>query len=510
MNRGARLGVLGLAAGLVGCAVGPDFRPPDTTAPEAFMRPPTEAARQRAPKSGADLTEWWRSLRDAELDSLVSRAIESNIDLQIALTRLQAARTAEFVVIGASLPAAGATGGGGIGTGTDLTRGRTSSAFRSAENRTNYKKLSEAGGFDATWELDLFGKFQRELEAVTYDAEALADARNWTMVTVAADVARAYLDMRALQRALVVLQKNIEVAKGGLNLAQTRFKQGLTNEMDVALAQRQLATLQASMAPYEAQIAANQHVIAVLLGQFPEDLAKELAKPGALPALPARIPPGLPVELLRRRPDIRAAEHQLAAATARIGVATADLFPRVMLSGGLGAQGGSHASSAVPITLIGAAGPAIYWPVLDFGTLDARVDIADLAAHELLLNYRQTILIAVQQVDDAIASYAAQQDRLKNLDRALSAARDATKLATDRYDRGLTDFLNVIDAERQQFDIEEQYVAAQQAAAQQLITLYKALGGGWELHQFIPPIAQPQPAVIAAARRLLTPPAENH
>jgi outer membrane protein TolC len=164
----------------------------------------------------------------------------------------------------------------------------------------------------------------------------------------------------------------------------------------------------------------------------------------------------------------------------------------------------------VPITLIGAAGPAIYWPVLDFGTLDARVDIADLAAHELLLNYRQTILIAVQQVSDAIASYAAQQDRLKNLDRALSAARDATKLATDRYDRGLTDFLNVIDAERQQFDIEEQYVAAQQAAAQQLITLYKALGGGWELHQFIPPIAQPQPAVIAAARRLLTPPAENH
>jgi outer membrane protein TolC len=190
------------------------------------------------------------------------------------------------------------------------------------------------------------------------------------------------------------------------------------------------------MAPLEARIAASQRVIAVLLGQFPEDLAKELARLGKLPALPAQIPPGLPVDLLRRRPDIHAAERQLAAATARIGVATADLFPRVIVSGALGGQGGPLASKAVPITFIGAAGPAVYWPLLDFGTLDAIVDIAELQAHELFVNYKQTILTAVQQVDDAVAAYVAAQQRLRDLDRALAGARKAAKLATERYDRG--------------------------------------------------------------------------
>jgi NodT family efflux transporter outer membrane factor (OMF) lipoprotein len=500
------LGALGgLVLGLSGCAVGPDYHTPDIRLPDAFMPPLVQMAQKTARKPPADLVEWWRSLRDPELDLLVSRAIESNLDLEIALARLQAARTQEFVVIGNALPSAGGTGGAGIGTGTDLVVGRTSQLLRSAQNPTNLSRLSESGGFDAAWEVDVFGKFWRELEAATYDAEALADARDWILVTVAADVARAYLDMRALQRQLVVLRKNINVAKTSFDLAKTRFERGITNELDVALAQRYLATLQAGLAPLEAQVAASQHVIAVLLGQFPEELAKELASPGKLPALPPEIAPGLPIDLLRRRPDIHEAERQLAAATARIGVATADLFPRVILSGALGAQGGPHSSSAIPLTFIGAAGPSVYWPLLDFGTLDSIVNIAELQAHELLVNYKHTILTAVQQVDDAVASYGAAQQRLKDLDRALGAARRSTRLATEQYDRGLTDYLNVLDAERQEFDLEEQYVTTQQRAAEQLITLYKALGGGWELHQFIPPIRQPQPAIIAAARRLLSP-----
>jgi outer membrane protein TolC len=177
----------------------------------------------------------------------------------------------------------------------------------------------------------------------------------------------------------------------------------------------------------------------------------------------------------------------------------------VIVSGALGGQGGPSSSSAIPITFIGAAGPAVYWPLLDFGTLDAIVDITELQAHELLVGYKQTIITAVQQVDDAIAAYAAAQQRLKDLDRALVAARRSTKLATERYDRGLTDYLNVLDAERQEFDLEEQHVSTLQSAAEQLVTLYKALGGGWELHEFIPPMKQPQPAIIAAARRLLAP-----
>jgi NodT family efflux transporter outer membrane factor (OMF) lipoprotein len=499
------LSALGLAVGLTACAVGPDYQTPGTTVPESFLPPWIDIAQKNTQNPAAALVEWWRSLRDPELNSLVGRALESNLALEIALTRLQEARTQELVVIGEALPSAAGNGGGGIGTGTDLTVGRTSDFLRSAQNGANLKKISESGGFDAAWEIDLFGKFQRELEAVTYDAEALAGARDWIVVTVAADVARAYLDMRALQRQLAVLRENIGVAQRGLDFAKARFQRGITNELDVALAERHLATLQSGVAPLEAQIAASQHVIAVLLGTFPEDLAKELARPGKLPVLPARVPPGLPVDLLRRRPDIHAAERQLAAATARIGVATADLFPRVILSGALGAQGGPHSSSAIPITLIGAAGPSVYWPLLDFGTLDAIADLAELRAHEGLIGYKQTILTAVQQVDDAIAAYGAEQDRLKNLDRALAAARQATKLATERYDRGLTDYLNVLDAERQEFDLEEQYVISQQNAAKQLVALYKALGGGWEAHQFVPQVRQPRPAIIAAARRLLTP-----
>jgi NodT family efflux transporter outer membrane factor (OMF) lipoprotein len=503
------LGALGVAAVLAGCAVGPDYRMPDIAVPDSFLHPVVEIAHKTSLKTGSDFIEWWRSLQDPELNSLVSRAIESDPDLEIALTRLQEARTQELVVIGESLPAGEASGGGGAGTGTNLTVSRVSDVLRSTENTANLHKLNVAGGFDAAWEIDLFGKFRRELEAATYDAEALADARSWVLVTVAADVARAYLDMRALQRELAVLRQNIGVAKGRLDFEKARFQRGITNELDVALAERYLATLQASVAPFEAQVAASQHVIAVLLGQFPENLARELASPGKLPALPSRIPAGLPIELLRRRPDIHAAERQLAAATARIGVATADLFPRVIVSGALGGQGGPRSSSAIPLTFIGAAGPAVYWPLLDFGTLDAIADIAELRAHESLVSYKQAILTAVQQVDDAIASYAAEQERLRNLDRALTGARQATKLATERYDRGLTDYLNVLDAERQQFELEEEYVVSQRDAAKQLVALYKALGGGWELHEFVPPVKQPQPAVIAAARRLLAP-AENH
>lgn len=503
MSKLTSLGALGLAIGVAGCAVGPDYHMPDTAVPDAFLAPPIATAPKTTGQPDVDLTKWWRSLRDAELNALVGRALQSNLDLEIALTRLQAARTEEIVIIGAALPAAGATGGVGVGTGRNLTTGRVSDPLRSAENPINFSHIQEAGGFDATWELDIFGKFLRELEAATYDAEALADARDWVFVTVAADVARAYFDMRALQKQLAVLQQNIDVAKRTLDLATTRFDRGLTNELDVALARRHLETFQSSVAPLGAQIAASRHVIAVLLGQFPENLDKELARPGAIPALPARIPAGLPVDLLRRRPDIHEAERRLAAATARIGVATADLFPRVILSGALGAQGGPHSTSAIPITLIGAAGPSVYWPLLDFGTLDAKVDIADLQAHELMVNYKQLILTAVQEVDDAVAAYQGEQERLKSLDRALTAARQATKLASDRYDRGLTDFLNVLDAERQEYDLEQQRVVAQQKAGEELIALYKALGGGWPLNEVLPPIRQPQPAIIAAARRLL-------
>jgi outer membrane protein TolC len=239
-----------------------------------------------------------------------------------------------------------------------------------------------------------------------------------------------------------------------------------------------------------------------LVGEYPETIDRELRRPGAIPRLPARAPVGLPVDLLRRRPDIVEAERLLAAAVATIGARTADLFPTVALTAGAGAQGGPRSVSAVPITWIGSVGPAFSAPILDFGALDALIEIADYRAHELATAYKQSILIAVQQVDEANAAYLAYRQSVRSLDLALDAAHQATRVATERYDRGLTDFLNVLDAERQQFALEQQRAEIVRLEGDAFVALYKALGGGWPPNEIIPPIRHPDPAVIAAVKRL--------
>jgi NodT family efflux transporter outer membrane factor (OMF) lipoprotein len=493
-------------AALSGCAVGPDYFKPAISTPAAFVAEATAVSSRASRRTEVDLREWWRSLRDRELDSLVDRALSSNFDLAIALTRIQAAREQIVVVAGAALPEVTVTGGGGAGTGSDESKGRATPEFRAADNSKNLQSIGEVGGFDAGWDLDLFGKVKREVEAATDEVEALKDARDWIYVTVAADVARAYLDMRAQEAELAVLGRNIEAARTSLNLAQSRLDRGLTNELDVSLAQRQLGTLQAEQAPIRAQIEASRHAIAVLLGEYPETMAKELARGGPIPVLPQRIPVGVPADLLRRRPDIQAAERQLAAANAGVGAAIADLFPDVVLTGALGAQGGPRSSATLlPYTAIWSIGPAVNTPFLDFGALDAQINVADFRTQGFLVGYRQAIVRAVQQVDDAGAAFHAQQERLADLDRALTAAREATRIATERYDRGLTDFLNVLDAERQQFDLEENQVAARQVEAEALVGLFRALGGGWPLKQTLPDIPKPQPAVAAAVKYLMNP-----
>jgi NodT family efflux transporter outer membrane factor (OMF) lipoprotein len=332
--------LLAVATAVSSCSVGPDYRTPVLHLPSGFLAlaPSGEKSGGPGSASAADLTQWWRSLHDAKLNSLEDRALRANLDLEIALNRIQEARAALVVIANQALPVGGATGGGGVGTGADETRNRVAPSFRSAVNGAGFSSIQDAGGFEANWDLDLFGKVRRAVEAQTYDIEALKAAWDWVMVVVTADVARYYLDMRAEEARLAVLKKNIVVAQSSQELAQTLFDRGLTNELDVALARRQVATFQAQVAPLEAQIDASRNAIAVLLGQYPEDLAKELAKPGPIPTLPRRIPIGGPVDLLRRRPDIAEAERHVAGATARIGVAVAQLFPDVFLTGGAAAK----------------------------------------------------------------------------------------------------------------------------------------------------------------------------
>jgi NodT family efflux transporter outer membrane factor (OMF) lipoprotein len=505
------LSIIG-AVWVSGCAVGPDFELPTVGVPKSFGTASLTSATDSPPRRpAADFVRWWQVLHDRQLNALIERAVASNPDLEIALTRVQEARTEQIVVLGAMLPKVNASAAAGLGTGTDLMEGRAAQALSAGSNTTGIKSVSRIAGFDAGWELDLFGKYQRLLEAVRDDAETQMELRNAVLITIIADVARNYLEIRALQLRLEIVRNDVATAQKTVNLLLTRFDSGMSNELDLTLARRQLATQQARLPELTAEISATESRLALLLGTYSADIVGELQRPERFPRISEHLRPGVPVDLLRRRPDIRAAERDLAAATARIGVAIADLFPSVALTAGFGLQGGTRVGSsaaqfkqAVPIRgPIWSAGPGAYWPLLDFGRLDALINIQEMKAHELLVNYRKTIIVAVEEVDQAIKQYQLDLAQHKALGVALAASRRSVDLSMERYESGVTNFLNVLDAQRQEYALEDQNAIAEEVVALEYVALYKALGGGWELYDELPPIPDAQPAVIAAVRRLL-------
>jgi len=489
-----------LAVGVTGCAVGPNYHQPQMALPDHY------AAQAPSADAGAiDLAAWWHALQDPELSSLIDRAITANPDVEIALDRLQAARTYEAGMLGVVLPDLEGSAAAARGTGSDLARGRAAQSLVSADNSASLRHINEIGGFDSVWELDVFGKYRREIQAARADTQELAAARDGALVCIISDVARAYIDMRGAQMRLATLQATVQALQESRRIVHVRYQRGITNELDVTLADRELADTQAQLAPVQAQVSAGQYTLATLLGQFPEDLVTELAPAGMIPGTPDLAPAGLPLQLLRQRPDIKQAERELAASSARIGVATADLFPDVAVTAAIGFQRQGLGTDPAVGQHIWSAGPAVLWPLLDFGTLDAQVDIADLNTRALLVGYRKTIQSAVGDVDTALSRYAAEQSRLEKLAVAVTASQRAITLAQERYNRGLTDYLNVVDAQRQGYEIQIEYIEAQTAADDQFVALYRSLGGGWQNYQKLPDIRRPQPAIIAAFRRLVQP-----
>lgn len=492
---------------LSACASGPRYRTPKADEPAAFtaqVNPSNPAATANAASAvSVDLSTWWRSLNDAELNSLVDRAVKSNLDVEIALDRLQAARAYEAVILGYVLPEVDASGAAGRGTGSDLTKGRGGQALRSADNGAGLQHINTIVGFDAVWEIDLFGKFRREFQAVRAETEAARAARYGVLTSVIADVVRAYVDLRGFQIRAGILHHASDVMRESLRIVNIRYERGITNELDVALATRELATLEGQIAPVEAEVRASQYALAVLVGEYPENMVAELSKPDLIPTMPAAAAPGVPIDLLKRRPDIQQAERELAAATARIGVATASLFPDVTVSASIGSQSQGWGTLPNVSKHIWSFGPGAIWPLLDFGALDAQVEVADFAAKANFANYRKAILNAVEQVDSSLDAYEAQEYRMLKLTDAVTAGQRAVDLATARYNRGLTDYLNVVDAERELYDLQEQYAEAQVSQGEQFVQLYKSLGGGWQEYQAVPKIRMPQPAIVAAFRSVL-------
>ncbi len=489
------LGLLtALLAGFAGCAVGPDYQPPKTETPAGFdagavpsVPPPAQAAEEQF---------WWTALADPELNSLVKRAVEANFDLQIALARLNEARSYRYEVAASLWPTASVSGAAARSSGNNATRGRVDSPLNAASDTTDgVKEITQIGGFDAAWELDFFGHVRRQVEAAKADSQAAAEALNQVRLTVIGDVVRAYAHMRGTQRRLEIAQETVRTEQSTLDLVRRRLALALTNELDVALAERELESVKATVPPLIDEVAIGQRQIAVLLGGDPQALYAELGPSIPLPKPPATVALEHPSDLLRHRPDIRQAERQLAAETARIGVAVATLFPLVTLSGAMGVQAEGRPAFGFDQRYIYSAGPGVSWPILDFGRLEAAKQVQDFRTQQALAAYRQIVQRAVQDVDDWLGQFASEQDRFQRLQAAVSASTRAFNLATARYKDGLADFLNVLYAQRELYALEDQAAVSQEAVLVDWTALNKALGRGWEMN--MPGEAPPSPPVIS-------------
>jgi len=493
------MGALGGAVTLMsGCAMGPDYLPP--AVPIDWTQSTTTE-----PGSSSDqpiIARWWTILGDPELNALVDRAVVSNPSIEIALTHISIARANEIAVRGVALPNVDASVGAGWGTGLNSTRGRVAPPLNAATDTSGLKEITDVSGFDAGWELDLFGKYRRELEAAGYQTDLAIELRRDALVAIVAEVARVYVEARGAQQRLKVIKDTVDQAKDTLKLVRERYERGLTNELDVTLASRQLATYQAQIPPLTAEIYAQFARIAVLLNVPSGTLVGELEPKRPIPHTPDRLKIGVPADVIRRRPDVRAAERELAVATAEIGVAVADLFPRVAITAGGGAQNQGLGITPVVWKSIYSVGPSLYWPLLDFGTLDALVQEQKFRSYAQYVHFKDVVLSAVEESNVAITRYRAQMAAIQRLEKARTDAKQAVDLAVQRYDRGVTDFLNVLDAQRQEDELNLQYAYARTAAAIDFIALYKALGGGWEMFEQLAPEPIVRPAVLAAFREL--------
>lgn len=491
--------VAAFAAMVAGCMVGPDYHRPRVDVPVNWVGP-TGAARAPASQPSVvntepvEITRWWATFGDATLDSLVDRAVRWNLDLQIARSRIRQVRALRRVALAGLFPTANTSGSyrrsGSVGTGP---------APGGGTREVGIERGLYQAGLDASWELDVFGGVRRNVEAVTADLQAAVEARRDLLVTLTSEVAINYIDLRGLQRQIAIARENLAAQRRSYNLTRRRAAAGFVSALDVANAEALVASTQSQLPALEAAQQQAMYALAQLLGLEPGALVGELSPTGAIPGTPPEVPAGLPSDLLRRRSDIRQAEAQLHAATARVGVAVASLFPRFSLTGSLSFQASQLKDLASWDSRSWSLGPSVSWPLFTAGRLRANVEAQTAAQEQALLNYRATVLLALQEVESALVAYAREQERRAALADAVAANRRAVELSTLLYTQGQTDFLNVLSAQRSLYGSENALVNSDLTVATNLVALYKALGGGWEIDPAAAPPKSP-PATAPAPR----------
>ncbi|MBI3869438.1 MAG: efflux transporter outer membrane subunit [Verrucomicrobia bacterium] len=463
------------AALLSGCAAGPDYKPPASVAPPAFHHGGTNAPASTANAEAMDVSAWWTVFHDATLDSLILEAASTNLDLRVASARILEARALRMGSRAGWFPGVNAGGSYSRTRPSENTvGGRNLKAFHIPLETDNF-----SAGFDMSWELDLFGGTRRAVEAATADAAASVEARREVLVSVLAEVGLSYLDLRGYQRQLQVAQGNLKAQERTLQLTRDRFKAGLTSELDTARSEAQVALTRAQIPPFEDGVERASHRLAVLLGQPPGALHSRLDPLAAIPSAPPAIPVGLPSDLLRRRPDVRRAERELASATARVGVATSDLFPKFFLTGAAGLQSLDSSDFFNAGSRNWSLGPSLKWPIFSAGRIRQNIQAQKAREQQAALRYEQVVLRSLEEVENALVSFGKEQERFRSLNDAERATRRASALALDQHQAGLVDFLTVLEAERSLLATQDEQARSERALGQDLIRLYKALGGGW-------------------------------
>jgi NodT family efflux transporter outer membrane factor (OMF) lipoprotein len=469
------------AAVLTACKVGPNFTEPKEPVPDHYA----EAVGTQVSDSSPQFF-WWREFHDPELDRLEAQTASGNLDLRAAFLRIVQARSQVQLARSQGLPSLEGTasynheqlGLAGIlkSQHVAVTSPTEQGLIGSLEKPVNIYQL----GFDASWELDFFGKVRRAVESADASSEAAVESRNDLLVSLQAEVAETYFQLRASQMLHKITTEQIAAQRDVLELTQSRHQHGLAGEADVDTAAAQLSTLQSELPPYDQTIAASRHALAVLTGQTPETLDAEFGDSGELPTLPQVVPVGLPSTLARRRPDIKEAEASLHAATAQVGVSVASLFPDVSLSGTFGLRNLSTGYLFDWDSKFFTIGPTVSVPIFHGGALVANVRLSRAQAAEAALQYRKTVLGALQEVEDGLSNLREDAARTASLKDSVASDQRALAVDVDAYQHGLITYISVLTVQIQTVQAQQQLAQAVLAQSTDLVKLYKALGGGWQ------------------------------
>jgi multidrug efflux system outer membrane protein len=451
---------------LAGCAmVGPNYQPPAPTAPASWNQLNGSNGFAK-PEAAGDLSHWWRLFNDPMLSDLVEKALQSSPDLRSAQARLREARARRNVAAAGLFPS--------VSGSATASRNKSSSQSGSGATRNAF-----SAGFDASWELDVLGGVRRGIEAAEADLESTQASLHDTQVSLAAEVALNYVELRAFQTRLGIARDNLASQAETLQLTDWRAQAGLVSSQDVEQARTNYEQTRAQIPSLETGLAQSENSLAILLGVPPGSLHERLATASELPKPPASAAVGIPADTLRQRPDVRVAERRLAAETARVGVAEAARYPGFNLSGSIGLEaltlGGLGNSGAGAYSLLA----GISGPIFDAGRLRNQVEIQDAVREQALVAYEQTVLTALQDVENALVALARSREREQALTNAAEAARNAALLARNQYSAGLIDFQSVLDTERSMLSVEDSLASTRADGISALIRLYKALGGGW-------------------------------